>query len=86
MLDAMDSDNSFFDEPANEDYEDEDKPLKAKDVDPKLKAKYAFLFKSREDLKPEERKWNWIKKEFYPEELTELIERLKKKPTKKDRE
>ena len=83
----MNSDDSFFSEPADDKDDDDDdgtiKPITAKDVDPKLKAKYAFLFKSREDLTPQERRWAWVKISAYPEELTNLIESLKKKKVTK---
>lgn len=83
----MDSDDSFFDDPAggDEDEEsDDEKAIDVKNIDPKLKTKYAFLFKAREDLTPQERRWAWVKKEFYPGDLTQLIEALKKKkPSKK---
>ena len=60
--------------------EDEDNKLDDTDeIDTKLRKKYAFLWKEREEMLPEERRWKWVKKECIPEELTTLIEKLSKK-------
>lgn len=52
-------------------------------MDAKLKKKYAFLWKEREEMTAEERRWKWVKKENLPEDLTELIEKLSTKKQKK---
>ena len=56
------------------------------EIDPKLKVKYSFLFKERDQMLPSERRWKWVKKECYPDELAELIERLSNKKTNKTKD
>lgn len=53
------------------------------EVDAKLKKKYAFLWKEREEMSNEERRWKWVKKECLPDDLTELIDKLSTKKQKK---
>jgi hypothetical protein len=52
-------------------------------IDSKLKIKYSFLFKDHENLTAGERRWKWVKTEYYPEDLVQLIKDLSrgKKPT-----
>ena len=54
LVDDKDSDDSFWDEPADTGDQDDDafKPVTIKDIDSKLKSKYAFLFKGRDELTP----------------------------------
>lgn len=64
--------------------DDEDVKLEDPDeVDAKLKKKYAFLWKERDEMTNEERRWKWVKKECLPDDLTELIEKLSTKKQKK---
>jgi len=56
------------------------------EINPKLRAKYAFLFKTREEMTPTERRWKWVKKEHLPQDLKDLMEKLSKKKPKKSRE
>jgi hypothetical protein len=61
------------------DDEDEDAAAKvtdSKDIDPKLKKKYLFLWKDREEMTPEERRWKWVKPEQLPVDLKELMDKL----------
>ena len=76
------------DDEGAEESEDADEVVKLAEgeIDPKLKVKYSFLFKERDQMLPSERRWKWVKKECYPEELAELIERLSKKKTKQSKE
>ena len=46
------------------------------EIDERLKKKYAFLWKEREEMTPDERRWKWVKKENLPADLAELMERL----------
>ena len=55
------------------DSEDSDEHVDPNSVNPKLAAKYSFLFKKREDMTPAERRWKWVKKEALPKELADLI-------------
>ena len=45
----------------------------------KLKKKYAFLWKQREDMTPSERRWKWVKPESYPQELKDILNMGEKK-------
>ena len=56
-------------------------------MDPKLRQKYAFLWKDREEMTPAERRWKWVKKDALPKDLQMLMESLtKKKKKSKDAE
>lgn len=59
---------------------------KSDEIDPKLRKKYAFLWKDREEMTPEERRWKWVKKENLPQDLNELIEKLSAKKPKKQKQ
>ena len=47
------------------------------EINPKLRQKYAFLWKSREEMTASERRWKWVKKESLPADLTKLMDQLK---------
>lgn len=64
---------------AEEDGEDAKQNAEGLDIDPKLKNKYAFLFKTREEMTANERRWKWVRKECLPEDLSYLMEKLSKK-------
>jgi len=53
------------------------------EIDPKIKVKYSFLFKERDEMIPEERRWKWVKKDALPEDLGELMDKLSRKKGKK---
>lgn len=46
------------------------------EIDERLKKKYAFLWKERDEMTPDERRWKWVKKENLPVDLAELMEKL----------
>jgi len=76
------------DEEAEEEDSDEDK-VDTTDVDASLlTGKYAFLFKPREEMTPQQRRWKWVKKECLPIEIRNILERKPKKDKgeKKERE
>lgn len=58
----------------------------SKDIDPKLKKRYLWLWKDREEMTPEERRWKWVKKENMPTDLIELMDMLSKKKQKVKKE
>lgn len=58
----------------------------AVDVDAKLKQKYAFLFKPREEMKPDERRWKWVRKDCLPPEMQAIFSPQTKVPSKKHKE
>ena len=55
-----------------------------------MRQKYAFIWKSREEMTATERRWKWVKQECLPEDLQKLMEQLtgkkKKKNDKKEEE
>jgi len=51
----------YYDEEEPEDGDSSDHSIKGDDIDAKLKQKYIFLFKAREDMKPDERRWKWVR-------------------------
>jgi len=51
------------------------------EIDPKLKAKYHFLFKPREEMTPSERRWKWVRRDCLPEEMIKIISGPKKQKT-----
>ena len=69
-------DDEYYDE---EDDAEGDKESDVSDVkidpdnDPKLKAKYPFLWKPPEEWLPSERRWKWVKKECLPLDLKNLL-------------
>lgn len=83
----------YYDE---EDYGGEDKGDDSDDgdivgdsseINSKLRQKYAFLWKTREQMTASERRWKWVKKEKMPADLTALMDALtNKKGKKKDKE
>ena len=56
------------------------------EINPKLAAKYSFLFKKRDEMTPAERRWKWVKKAALPKDLVELMEKLANKKLKKKKE
>jgi len=76
--------DEYYDE---EDYGDEDEAGDAEsdgeidhalagEIHPKLKQKYAFLWKTREEMTASERRWKWVKKESLPMDLQTLMDKL----------
>ena len=64
---------------------DDDIIADAKDViDNKLKQKYIFLFKAREDMTPTERRWKWVRQDCLPEDMKEILQIGKKKKKEKE--
>jgi hypothetical protein len=57
--------------------------IDTEEIDPKIRTKFSFLFKERDEMIPEERRWTWVKKEALPEDLCELMEKLSRKKGKK---
>lgn len=57
--------------------------IDTEEIDIKLRTKFGFLFKERDEMIPEERRWKWVKKEALPEDLSDLIEKLSRKKGKK---
>lgn len=55
----------------------------SKEINAKLRSKYSWLWKTREEMTATERRWKWVKVESYPEELKTLIEMLKSSGKKK---
>lgn len=45
--------------------------------------KYSFLFKEREEMTPDERRWKWVRKDAMPVELIDIIDKLSRKKVKK---
>ena len=86
--DDAEEEDEYYDEEA--DYGDEDEEeekedeiaLDATGINPKLKQKYAFLWKSREEMTASERRWKWVKKEALPEDLQKLMDQLMGKKQK----
>lgn len=56
------------------------------EINPKLAAKYSFLFKKRDEMTPAERRWKWVKKQALPKDLLELMEKLANTKAKKKKE
>ena len=80
-------DYEYYDEEAPEGEDSDDVPIKVEDVDQKLKQRYIFLFKAREDMKPEERRWKWVRQDCLPEDMKKLLGvGQEKKKDKKDDE
>ena len=80
----------YYDEEYDAEEEDEDEvdgdadtTADGKDIDPKVRNKYAFLFKQREEMNPIERRWKWVKKDCLPADLVALMDSLGKKGKKK---
>jgi len=46
------------------------------EINPKLRKKYAFLWKQRDEMTASERRWKWVKKESLPSDLVELMAML----------
>jgi len=68
----------------DEEESDEDEELEAdNEINPKLAAKYSFLFKKRDEMTPQERRWKWVKKSALPKDLVELMDKLTKDKKKK---
>lgn len=44
------------------------------EIHPKMKQKYAFLWRSREEMTASERRWKWVKKEALPVDLSKLMD------------
>lgn len=42
-------------------------------IDPKLRMKYAFLFKPYEERAPIERRWKWVRKDCLPEDMLIIL-------------
>jgi hypothetical protein len=66
-----------------EEDESDDEAAQTGGIDPKLAAKYSFLFKKRDEMTPAERRWKWVKKSALPKDLVELMETLTKDKKKK---
>ena len=69
-------DDEYYDEEddAEGDKESDVEEVKIEaDNDPKLRAKYPFLWKPLEEWKPSERRWKWVKKECLPLDLKDLL-------------
>ena len=88
-----DEEADYYDEEDDEKKEDDasDEELTAADsseIPAKLKQKYAFLWKTREEMTASERRWKWVKKESLPTDLVQLMDKLTKKkksgPSKED--
>ena len=73
-------------EEGEEDEEVSGKVADSKDIDPKLRKRYLWLWKEREEMTPEERRWKWVKKENMPTDLIELMDLLSKKKIKTKKE
>jgi len=43
------------------------------EIDPKLRAKYAFLFKEREMMAPSERRWKWVRRDCLPDDMLKIL-------------
>ena len=74
----------YYDEEADygeeEDAEESDADTAAVDsteINAKLRKKYGFLWKTREEMTASERRWKWVKKESLPEELVKIMDLLK---------
>ena len=52
------------------------------DNDPKLRAKYPFIWKPLEEWQPSERRWKWVKKECLPLDLKNLLYKPEKEGKK----
>ena len=76
-------DEEYDAEEAGSESEGKVEPTDTEEIDPKLRTKYSFLFKEREEMIPEERRWKWVKKETLPEDLGELMDKLSRKKGKK---
>ena len=64
------------DDDDSDEEEEEAKPQtsgKINENDPKLRAKYPFIWKPLEEWKPTERRWLWVKKECMPDDLRKLL-------------
>jgi len=48
----------------------------AGEIPAKLRQKYAFLWKTREEMTASERRWKWVKKEMVPADLQTLMDKL----------
>lgn len=44
------------------------------EIDPKVAAKYSFLFKKRDEMTPAERRWKWVIKSSLPKDLVDLMD------------
>jgi len=83
-------DEEYDEEEGEADASDEDNvtatKTDSKDIDPKLKKRYLWLWKDREEMTPEERRWKWVKKENMPADLIELMDLLSRKKQKVKKE
>lgn len=57
--DDEEDEQEYYDEEYDE--EEEEKATDADEIDTKLRKKYAFLWKEREEMTAEERRWKWVK-------------------------
>mmetsp|Transcript_30851 Transcript_30851/g.22438 ORF Transcript_30851/g.22438 Transcript_30851/m.22438 type:complete len:220 (+) Transcript_30851:396-1055(+) len=74
--------DEYYDEEDEDEAEDSDESDKVDttDVDASLlTGKYSFLFKPREEMTPQQRRWKWVKKECLPAEIKNILERKPKK-------
>ena len=47
------------------------------EIPAKLRQKYAFLWKTREEMTASERRWKWVKEDCLPDDLKSLMQKLK---------
>jgi hypothetical protein len=68
-------DEEYYDEEEPADGDSSDGSIKASgdDIDAKLKQKYIFLFKAREDMKPDERRWKWVRQDCLPDDMKKIL-------------
>ena len=84
-------DDEYYDEEKDSDSDSEKEDeidFSGAEIHPKLRSKYGFLWKQREEMTASERRWKWVKKESLPVDLTKLMDQLmgSKKKKKEDRE
>lgn len=50
--------------------------LSGAEIPAKLRQKYAFLWKTREEMTASERRWKWVKKDALPADLQKIMDML----------
>ena len=75
-------DEEDYDQEDDAEGEDEIFMDNSAEINPKLRQKYAFLWKTREEMTASERRWKWVKKESLPADLSKLMDQLTGKKKK----
>ena len=83
--DYYDEEDYDAEDDADADGDEDEIDFDSAEINPKLRQKYGFLWKTREEMTASERRWKWVKKESLPTDLTKLMDQLKggKKKDKK---